>query len=465
MHTLTISLPYFIIMMALVAVLCILVTALTARDKREKVKREAEDTIRELSAKLQLSEAAKDNLQQSIAQQLAAKDDLVAQLKENHEKALNDLRSAHKETLKAQADALKAELTAQTEQLLKQREETLSAKAKETFDNISGNLGKDINAMKEAFEANKKTQSETSATLKENFENAVKQLTEQSRSVGEKADNLAEAMRGQKKYQGIWGETILQRLLEDEGMVEGRDYDREETLRNARGIVIKNEDTDKAMRPDFILHFADHQDIAVDAKVSLAAFSDYLEARTDAEKQDARQRNVAAIRKQIKNLAGKDYSRYLLPGNRMVDFVIMFVPSHDALQMAYEDDPKIWRDAYNSRVLVTGSDTLMPFVRMIVLGWRNVEQVRNQQKIIDAAANMIDRVAEFSKHYDDIGKLLDNVHKAYEAGRSKFADKGQSILVSANQIRRLGVPSKKNLPAPDDYVAEVSFEESSQTQE
>jgi DNA recombination protein RmuC len=450
----------FIVIAVVIAVaLAVLITVLVARGKRIKLQKEADGTINDLNTKLQLSQAELSGLRISTEQQLKVKDELISQMAKNYEKNLDDIRTSHKETLKAQSEALKAELTAQTEKLLKQREEALSTKAKETFENITGNLGKDIAAMKTAFEENKTNQTKTSTDLKNQFESAVKQLTEQTRSVGEKADNLAEAMRGQKKYQGIWGETILRRLLEDEGMAEGRDFDCEETLRNARGTVIKNEETSRAMRPDFILHFADHQDIAVDSKVSLSAFSDYLEAKTDAERQDARQRNVEAIRNQVKNLSGKDYSSYLLPGNRMVDFVIMFVPSHDALQMAYEDDPKLWREAYNKHVLVTSSDTLLPFVRMIVLGWRNVEQVRNQQKIIDAATKMIDRVAEFSKLYNEVGEKLAKAQEAYDKGRSKFADKGHSILVSANQVRSLGVPSKKELPSPDDYAASIPVEE------
>ena len=109
---------------------------------------------------------------------------------------------------------------------------------------------------------------------------------------------------------------------------------------------------------------------------------------------------------------------------------------------------------------MTSEETLLTFVRMIVLGWRNVEQVRNQQKIIDAASRMIDRVADFSKFYATIGKTLEDAQKAYNDGKAKLGDSGQSILVSANQIKSLGVPSKKALPEPgDDLVETVSFEE------
>ncbi len=451
----------FVVAAIVIAVaIAILVTILIERGKRVKIQKEADAAISDLGTRLQLSQAALEHTRGSAEQQIKVKDELIAQMSRNYEKNLDDIRASHKEALKAQAESLKAELTAQTEQLLKQREAELDKRAKENFEAITKNLGKDITEMKSAFEENKKTQSETSAALKENFEKAVRQLEDQTKSIGDKADHLAEALRGKKKIQGNWGETILLNLLTDEGMVEGRDFDKEATLRDELGFVIKNEDTSKGMRPDFILHFADNQDIAVDSKVSLAAYSDYLEAGTDQARTDARRRNVEAIRNQVKLLSGKDYSSYLRPGHKMTDFVIMFVPSNSALQLACDDDPRIWRDAYDKKVLVTSEETLLTFVRMIVLGWRNVEQVRNQQKIIDAASRMIDRVADFSKYYATIGKKLEEAQKAYSDGKAKLGESGQSILVSANQIKSLGVPGKKALPEPgDDFVSTVNFEE------
>ncbi len=451
----------FIVAAILIAVaIAVLITVLIERSKRHKIQKEADASINDLGTKLQLSQAALESTRASAEGQLKTKDELLAQMTRNYEKNLDDLRASHKEALKAQAESLKAELTAQTEKLLKQREEELDKRARENFESITKTLGKDITEMKSAFEANKKTQTETSTSLKNQFEAAVKQLEQQTRSVGEKADHLAEAMRGQKKFQGIWGETLLLNILTGEGMVEGRDFDKEVTLRDRLGLVIENEDSSKRMRPDFILHFPDNQDVAVDSKVSLAAYSDYLEAKNDDERQDARRRNVEAIRNQYKNLSAKDYNSYIQPGHRMVDFVIMFVPSYPALQMAYEDDPKIWRDAYSKKVLVTSEETILPFLRMIELGWRNVEQVNNQQKIIDAASRMIDRVADFTKYYATVGKKLEEAQKAYNDGKAKLGETGNSILVSAHQVKKLGVPSKKQLPEPGDDLAEtVSFEE------
>ena len=268
------------------------------------------------------------------------------------------LRKQQAESLQQQMASVRAEMTARTEEILRAREEELSRKARETFEGISGGLSRDLSAMKDAFEAGKKAQAEDAATLRERFDAAVRDLEAQSRAIGGKADRLADAMRGQKKLQGCWGETVLANLLAAEGLVEGRDYDKESTLRDELGFALLGEDSEKRMRPDFILHLPDNNDIVIDAKVSLSAFSDYVESEDADVRAGAARRNAEAVREQAKRLARKGYERYLRPGRRMLDYVVMFVPNYPALQLAYTEDPALWRDAYAQGVLITSEEAL-----------------------------------------------------------------------------------------------------------
>ena len=360
------------------------------------------------------------------------------------------LRKQQAESLEQQMAAVRAEMTARTEEVLRAREEELSRKARETFEGISCGLSKDLSAMKEAFEAGKKAQAQDAAALRERFDAAVRGLEAQSREIGGKADNLAEALRGRKKLQGCWGETVLANILADEGLVEGRDYDKESTLRDELGFALLGEDSEKKMRPDFILHLPDNNDIVVDAKVSLAAFSDYVEADDPEAREDAVRRNAAAVREQARRLARKGYERYLRPGRRMLDYVVMFVPNYPALQLAYTEDPSLWRDAYEQGVLITSEETLMPFLRMISIAWTHVEQVRNQQQIIASAQMMIDRVADFAKAHAEMGNKLSEAQDCYNRCTDKLKDSGRSIVRSARQIVKLGVPANPKKPLPDE---------------
>ena len=373
----------------------------------------------------------------------------LAELKAGHQRELAELKKSHDEALNQQIEKIKAQVTAEGEKMLKAREEELEKRAKQTFEALTGGLDKNIKDMKEAFELNRKTHTETSQSLKENLESAVKHLREQTLSIGDKADNLADALRGKNKTQGNWGEIILDNLFTNEGMKEGRDYDKEETLRDDRGNVVVNEDTSKRMRPDFILHYPDGNDVVIDSKVVLTAADDYFQATDEAAKADAMARNLAAIKEQVKNLAKKDYSRYLTADRKMLDYVIMFVPVYSALRLAYEADRNLWHDAYRQGVLITTEETLMPFLRMIRIAWTSHEQVANQQQIIATAETILARVSDFCTAHAKMGKKLEEAMDQYEACDKKIRDRGQSIVGAANKLIDLGVPRnpKKILPA------------------
>ena len=357
----------------------------------------------------------------SYESRLAAADNNLLEVRKSYDSMLSEIKKSHEKALAQQVEAIKTEMTAQTEAVLKAREEELGKKAEETFKNITGTLGKDLEEMKKSFNENKKAQTESSASLKEHLENAVKNLKERTEDIGNKADNLADALRGKNKMQGCFGEMLLENLLVKEGFTNGVDYDRESTLRDESGMVIPNEDSGKR-------------------KVDLKAFSDWSDKTKSKEERDAAaQLNLKAIKGQIDNLSKKDYSSYIASGRKSLDYVLMYVPIYGALQLAKNLDDNIWREAFKKNVLITTEETLVPFIRMIRTAWCNVEQVRNQQNIIKAAEEMIARVHDLSTNYAKLGKKLEEVHNVYEACDKKLKDSGQSIIVSANKVISYGV--------------------------
>ena len=359
------------------------------------------------------------------------------------------LQKLQQEAFDKQLELVKSQLSAETEKLLQQREEALQKKAEETFRNIAGPLGKDLKAMQESFDAQKRVQTEGNATLKTAVEQAVKHLQDQTTAIGNKADNLAQAMKGQNKMTGIWGETILYNMLVAEGMEEGRDFDREETLRDEHGAIVLNEDSGKRMRPDYILHYPDKTEVIVDAKTSMEALSDWYSSEDPALKEDAAKRNLIAIRAQIKSLSGKRYQDYVRDGYKTLDYVIMFIPNYGSLQLAKTLAPNIFQEAYQQGVLLTTEETLMPFLRMIRIAWTNYDQARNQEKIIKAAQTMVDRVADFAKAHAAMGDKLHAALDEYDKVSAKISDSGNSILTSAKQLIKLGVPKNPKKPLPD----------------
>ena len=373
-------------------------------------------------------------------QLIAARKDL-----ENADK----LQKMQQEAFSRQLEAVRSQLSAETEKLLKQREEALQKKAEETFKTLAGPLGKDLKAMQESFDAQKRSQTEGTASLKTAMEQAVKNLKDQTSAIGSKADNLAQALKGQNKMAGTWGEVILYNMLMNEGMEEGRDFDREETLRDAMGSVVYNEDSGKRMRPDYILHYPDKTEVIIDAKTSMEALSDWFSTEDAALKENAAQRNLQAIRAQIKNLSGKRYQDYIRDGYKTLDYVIMFIPNYSSLQLAKTLAPNIFSEASRQGILLTTEETLMPFLRMIRLAWTNYDQARNQEKIIKAAQTMVDRVYDFSKAHAAMGDKLHAALEEYDKVSLKIGESGNSILTSARQLIQLGVPKNPKKPLPE----------------
>ena len=359
------------------------------------------------------------------------------------------LQKMQQEAFSQQLEAVRSQLSAETEKLLKQREEALQQKAEETFRNLAGPLGKDLKAMQESFENQKRSQTEGTASLKTAMEQAVKNLREQTSAIGSKADNLAQALKGQNKMAGTWGEVILYNMLVNEGMEEGRDFDREQTLRDAMGSIVYNEDSGKRMRPDYILHYPDKTELIIDAKTSMEALSDWFAAQDAASKEDAAQRNLQAIRAQVKSLSGKRYQDYIRDGYKTLDYVIMFIPNYSSLQLAKTLAPNIFQEAYRQGVLLTTEETLMPFLRMIRIAWTNYDQDRNQEKIIKAAQTMVDRVYDFSKAHAAMGDKLHAALEEYDKVSLKIGESGNSILTSARQLIQLGVPKNPKKPLPE----------------
>ena len=423
----------------------------------KSAKNDKEEALRVLK---ESHEAAISNLKESHQATLSSLKEgyetTLSNVRDSYERAIAELKLSHETALAQQLETVKAQVTAESEKMLKAREEELEKRARQTFEAITGGLDKEIKGMKEAFEQNRKTHTETSQSLKENLENAVKHLREQTVSIGDKADSLADALRGKNKTQGNWGEIILDNLFTNEGMREGRDYDKEVTLRDEKGNIILNEDTSRRMRPDFILHYPDGNDVVVDSKVVLTAVDDYFRATDQAAKDDAMARNLAAIKEQVKKLSKKDYSRYLTPGRKMLDYVIMFVPVYSALRLAYEADRNLWHDAYEQGVLITTEETLMPFLRMIRIAWTSHEQVANQKQIIGAAETVLARVSDFCKAHAKMGRKLEEAMEQYEVCDKKIREKGKSIVGAANNLLALGVPKNPKKALPEEiYVEEL----------
>lgn len=367
-----------------------------------------------------------------------------------HAKALEELKTSQEKALETARTALALE----NEKTLKAREESLRKEAAETMKTLTGGLDKDILAMKQAFDAQRQAHTEGTASIKTQFEETVKNLRQQTESIGSKAENLANALKGKNKMQGIFGETVLENILKEEGLRPGHDYDSEFWLRDKDGNLLENEETGRRLRPDFALHFPDDTDVLIDSKVSLSALADYYEARTDEERADAARRNLESVIGHVRELTGKEYQKYV-HSRKTLDYVIMFIPNYGAYQLAKQSDREIFARAFAQNVLITTEETLIPFLRLIRTAWVQKEQMENISEIVDSAQKMVDRVALFCDENAKLQKSLENVLDEFKTNTSRLIDGRQSIVRAALEVASHGVkPTKRELPGPAPLLEE-----------
>ena len=212
------------------------------------------------------------------------------------------------------------------------------------------------------------------------------------------------------------------------------------------------------LRPDVILHLDQRREVIIDSKVSLSAFMDYANAQTEADRQRYLKAHIESLKAHVRSLASKDYSAYIQPPKARMDYVIMFVPHSAALWTALSAQPDLWRNAMAQNVFIADEQTLFAALRIINLTWTQIAQAQNHEKVYALAEEMLDRVGQFVKKYQDLRHALDKANQAYEEGARKLAPTGQSILVTCAKLQKLGAKQSDKNPIPtltdiDDVLA------------
>jgi len=274
----------------------------------------------------------------------------------------------------------------------------------------------------------------------------ISELQKQTLQISADAVSLANALRGDNKAQGNWGEFVLEKLLEDSGLTNGREYDTQVALKD---------DTGKRRNPDVVVHLPEGRDIVIDAKVSLVDYERYFHAEDEETKSQCLRQHLASLRAHIKGLSGKDYES--LEGVNSLDFVLIFVPVEAAFVLALDHDPEMMRDAYDRGIILVSPTTLMVTLRTIKNLWRYADQNRNAQLIADKAGALYDHFVGYVEALDDVGKHLDKSKDAWDTARKRLTSGRGNLVKRTEELKKLGAKTKKSLPDDlqlmDDSVA------------
>lgn len=435
----------FIIIISIMvgALIGALITALVLQNKHGKVAAQVSVLASQLKTEEEKAASLIQEKERNFQRTLDEKE-------RSFQNALDEKERVHREALQTQQrqfDETMAKVSAQmkvaTDEMLKQRQKEFADASNQNLGQIVNPLRETIDQMKQVMAENTEKQTKMGGEMKANIENMMRQ----SEAAMKSADELNRTFRLGNRVQGDWGETILDELLESQGLKRGIHYDTQPYIRDAAGNIIHTE-SGSTMRPDVILHLDQRREVIIDSKVSLTAFMDYANATTEEERKRLLKAHIDSLKSHVRELSTKDYSAYIKPPKARMDYVIMFVPHSAALWTALNAQPDLWRNAMSQNVFIADEQTLFAALRIINLTWTQIAQAQNHEKVYALANEMLERVGQFMKKYDAIGQALKRATQAYEEGGNKLAPSGQSILTTCVKLQKLGAKQSDKNPIP-----------------
>jgi len=268
------------------------------------------------------------------------------------------------------------------------------------------------------------------------LEKGIKELLELNVRISVDAVNLTKALKGESKTQGIWGEVILERVLEKSGLQKGREYEVQVSLKD---------DTGRLRQPDVLVHLPENKDVIIDAKVSLTAYEAYFNAPEPEARALGLKQHIQSIRNHIKELSAKNYPH--LQTVRTLDYVLLFLPVEAAFTLAVQEDERLFTDAFEQNIILVGPSTLLATLRTIQSIWRYEYQNKNALEIARQAGALYDKFVNFAQDLERIGERLSQTHQAWVDASGKLSSGHGNLVTRVERLKKLGARTSKKLPA------------------
>ena len=389
----------------------------------------------ELATMSELDRTRQQQIESSLARLDAANEQLASTREENarlsaslrHYREEEELRERHLET----------HFRNLANDILKQNSVEFKAQNEERLNQI-------LDPLKANLDDFRKTVAETynnEARERFSLSERIRELVDLNQSISKEARELADALRGNSKVQGDWGEMVLESILEKSGLQKGEEYFIQATT-DEGGNTLRNEEG-RNLRPDVVVKYPDGRCVIIDSKVSLTAFVDYVNADDEETKKRAAIRHIRSVKSHIDELARKSYQDYV--GEAKLDFVMMFIPNEPAYIAAMRLDPTLWQNAYDSKVLIVSPTHLVSGLRLIAQLWSRDRYTKNAIKIAEEAGKMYDKFADFTADMERIEKAINSTQKAYSDAMTKLSSGKGNLVARAQKMQALGVKASKQL--------------------
>ena len=378
-----------------------------------------------------LKQNSQIDLLQNEKQQLLAKNSELSAMNES----LKTLLGTQKEEIIKIQEESKLQFKNLANEILQEKSEKFTLVNQQNLDSILKPLGENL----ENFKKRVNEVYENEARERHSLNSTIKLMLEQTTKVSQEANNLANALKGQTKTQGDWGEMILERILEDSGLTKDREYFKQQTITNEDG---------EHLRPDFTLKLPGNQLVIIDSKVSLNAYEKMNSSESNEEKTRMMSLHIASIKRHIDDLSSKRYDHI----SESLDFTIMFIPIEPAFLIAVQNDQNLWNFAYSKHVILVSPTNLIAFLKLISDLWKRDDLSQNALKISEAGARLYDKLVGFVDNLEKVGKNMDLAQKAYnDAFAQLYTGKG-NLIKRAEDLKNMGLQNKINKSLPQSLI-------------
>ncbi|MCY4355906.1 MAG: DNA recombination protein RmuC [Gammaproteobacteria bacterium] len=395
------------------------VIAATANE-RQSAKQAESNALRErLLAREQECEKMRQQIQQLREDQVEIKTALELERKQFEEKL--ELLNESKEQLGVMFRNIANEI-------FEDKTKKFTDTSKQSLASVLGPLQEKIGQFEKRVEETYDKESKQRFSL----EKEIKNLQALNARISEDAVNLTNALKGDNKAQGNWGELVLESILENSGLAKGREYEVQVNLRSEDG---------SKYQPDVIIHLPESRDIIIDSKVSLKAWDAYCSTDSEADRANYLKKHVQSIRNHISVLSGKDYQN--LDSLNSLDFVFLFMPLEAAFTTAVREDSGLHQYAFERNIIMVVPSLLLAMLRTVQNLWRLSQQNQNANEIARQAGLLYDKFVGFVDDLEDIGKRIDASRKSYDKAKNKLVDGQGNLIGRAEKLQKLGAKTSK----------------------
>ncbi|WP_417419898.1 DNA recombination protein RmuC [Halomonas sp.] len=326
---------------------------------------------------------------------------------------------------------LKVEFENLANELLDKKGKAFSSLSERNLTELLKPFQTEIKGFRDKVESLHTQETEQRASLR----TELRHLQDLNKDITDQAAQLTQALKGQKKVQGNWGELMLENVLDSAGLRPGDDYQRERSFDTEEG----------KRRPDAVIYLPQDRHLVIDAKTSLNAYLEYVNAEDDISRQHALAEHTKAVSSRITELADKHY--YDLPGLNSPEVVVMFIPIESAYVEAVRYDSTLYQRAIENNVLVATPITLLTSLNIVSQLWRFENQSKHSAELASRAERFYNKLSSFVESMQDVGKKLDGARGSYDKALGQLVNGRGNLIKQAHEFKELGVSVKKELPA------------------